>query len=71
MILQNFSPAGSPWQASALGAAATAGLCSTGKRGVSGMGRACEGRLQTTALETAVPCKAETGRPLSSDLLHQ
>lgn len=42
MILQNFSPAGSPWQASALGVAATAGLCSTEMRGVSGMGRARE-----------------------------
>lgn len=42
MILQNFSLAGSPWQASALGVAATTGLCSTEMRGVSGMGRARE-----------------------------
>lgn len=71
VILQNFSPAGSLWQASALGAAARARLCGTETRNVSGMGRAWEWSLQTVALETGVPCEAQIRTLLSSDLLHQ
>lgn len=56
VIWQNLSPAGTSWQVSAIGMAAMAWLCGTGTRGISGMGRAWEQRLQTAALETGLLC---------------
>lgn len=56
VIWQNLSPAGSSWQVFAIGMVAMAWLCVTETRGVSGMGRAWEQRLQTVALETGLLC---------------